>query len=55
VSIKGDIDLLGMVAACLETVVGLDLDKVDSESANRIYKAYFEKDVMGSLGQGSPN
>jgi hypothetical protein len=56
VSIKGDIDLLGMVAACLETIQGLDLDKLESESANKLYKTYFEKDVMGSLGQGSsPN
>lgn len=56
VSIKGDIDMLGMIETCLATIPSLDLDKLDTEDATRLYKKYFEKDVMGSLGQGSnPN
>lgn len=56
VSIRGDLDLLGMVVACLETIPNLDLDKLESADATKIYKKYFEKDVMGSLGQGKdPN
>jgi hypothetical protein len=56
ITISGDIDLIGLTASCLETVSGLDLDKLDGDDANRIFKKYFEKDVMGSLGQGAdPN
>lgn len=54
ISIKGDIDMIGMIESCLETVKDLDLDKVESVEANRLYKKYFDKDVMGSLGQGNP-
>lgn len=53
-TIKGDIDMIGMVATCLETIPGLDLDKLDAADGNRLYKAHFEKDVMGSLGQSNP-
>ncbi|MBW6469610.1 MAG: hypothetical protein K0A90_00130 [Methanosarcinaceae archaeon] len=56
VSIRGDIDVLGMIETCLETVKGIDLDKLEGADATRIYKKYFEKDVMGSLGgAGDPN
>ena len=56
ISIKGDIDLLGMSEAALETISGLDLDKIDGSEGSRIYKKYFEKDLMSSLGQGgNPN
>ena len=56
VSIKGDIDLLGMTSSCLELIKGLDLDKLEGSEGNRIYKEYFEKDLMSSLGQGgNPN
>jgi len=51
-NIKGDIDLFGMAVSCLETVKGLDLDKIDSEEATKLYKKYFEKDIMMTLGQG---
>lgn len=55
-NIKGNIDLFGMSVACLETVKELDLDRLDSQEAIRIYKKYFEKDIMMSLGQGgNPN
>lgn len=55
-SLKGDIDLFGLSESCLETIEGLDLDNISSEEATRVYKIYFEKDVMSSLGQGgSPN
>lgn len=51
-TIRGDIDLLGLVGSCLETVSGLDLDKLEAAEGNRIFQTYFQKDVMGSLGQG---
>lgn len=56
ITIRGDIDMLGMVVSCLETIPGLDLDKLDAADANKLFKDFFQKDVMGSLGQGgSPN
>lgn len=56
VSIKGDIDLMGMSVECLSTIDGLDLDKLESSDADRIYKKYFEKDLMSGLSQGgNPN
>jgi hypothetical protein len=55
-TIHGDIDLMGMIVSCLETISGLDLDKLEAEEANRLFKSYFQKDVIGSLGQGgNPN
>jgi hypothetical protein len=55
-NIKGDIDLFGMALSCLETVIGIDLDKITAEEGNRIYKKYFEKDVLMTLGKGgNPN
>jgi len=56
INIKGDIDLFGMAESCLETIEGLDLEKIDSAEARRLYSKYFEKDVMAGLGQGgNPN
>ena len=51
-SLRGDVDLFGLSESCLETITGLDLDKLTPAEAQRIYKTYFEKDIMGSLGQG---
>jgi len=56
VTIKGDIDMMGMSISCLETIKGLDVDKIEGFEAKRIYKEYFEKDVMSGLTQGgNPN
>lgn len=56
VTIQGDIDLLGMSESCLETIQGLDLDKLDGNEAVRLYEKYFKKDVMAGLGSTSnPN
>lgn len=55
ITINGDIDLFGMAESCLSEIKGLDLDKISSEEANRIYKKYFEKDVMAGLGNPDPN
>lgn len=56
VTIHGDIDMLGLAEECLKTIEGLDLDKLDSIDANRIYKTYFEKDVMsGFTSNNNPN
>lgn len=51
-SIKGDIDIIGLKASCLETINGLDLDKMLPEEADRIYSKYFEKDIMRGMGKG---
>ena len=60
ITIKGDIDLFGMAESCMDTIKDLkdelDKDQIASEEANRIYKKFFEKDVMAGLGQGgNPN
>jgi len=55
-TITGNIDLAGISESCLATIPGLDLDKLDGKDAARLYKTYFEADVMGSLGQSAnPN
>lgn len=56
ITVKGNIDLIGMSESCLETIEGLNLDKIDGETAKDLFKRYFEKDVMAGLGQGgNPN
>ena len=55
-TITGNIDLAAISESCLATIPGLDLDKLDGKDAARLYKTYFEADVMGSLGQSAnPN
>lgn len=56
ISLKGDIDFIGLAETCLKTIDGLDLNIMDAEEANRVYKLCFEKDIMASIGQGgNPN
>lgn len=60
--INGNIDLFGMQDSALETITDEKFKKADNddlisgEERTRIYKKYFEKDVMSGLGQGgNPN
>lgn len=56
ITIAGDMDLFGMTDSCLSTISGLDLEKLEGDDATRLFQKYFQKDVMGSLGQGAdPN
>ncbi len=40
----------------IETIKGIDIDKLKGEEAARLYKEYFQKEVMSAVGQGgNPN
>lgn len=55
-TIKGDINMFGISTACVETIKGIDVDKISKQEVVRIYKKHFEKDIMVSLGKGgNPN
>lgn len=55
-TIKGDINMFGLSTACVETIKGIDINKISKAEVVRIYKKYFEKDIMVSLGKGgNPN
>lgn len=62
ITINGKVDLFGMQDSALDTIndpvfqkENLD-DNISGEERSRIYKKYFEKDIMAGLGQGgSPN
>lgn len=56
VSLKGDVDFIGLGETCLKSIDGLDLNAISGEEANRVYKLCFEKDIMAAIGQGgNPN
>lgn len=55
IELKGDIDFISISLSCLETIPGLDLDKLDEEEGYRLYKKYFEKGVMSCISGGNPN
>lgn len=62
ITINGNVDLFGMQDSALATIKDPvfrkedDADNLSGEERTRIYKKYFEKDVMAGLGQGgNPN
>lgn len=62
ITINGKVDLFGMQDSALETIKDPEFrkedeaDNISGEERTRIFKKYFEKDVMAGLGQGgNPN
>ena len=49
---NGSFDVFGLQLSSLETIKGLDLDKLKPEEGTRLYKKYFEKSIQMALGQG---
>jgi predicted DNA-binding antitoxin AbrB/MazE fold protein len=56
VEMNGSLKLFELQVACLETIEGLDIDKVDITEGKRIYNKYFEESISMAMGQGgNPN
>lgn len=45
-----------LMEECVKTIKGIDIEKISGQEMGRLYKEYFEKDLMMGMGKGGrPN